>query len=193
MVASLLHILCTLLKASTHSIVLVFDIATGHCCLCSYFHLSLSVSLSCLFTCVHFVNWLYISYSNNKFKAPVWGCTKIPGGECHRLEIQVMENMTWFMCSGRKYSALLLMGVQANHSNSPAHAQCFSCWKRGSRQSWCHLMMSQYLLMHLAGEYIRKVCMNLQAVVWVFGIECFSQFLGGHWPSLSAVSVPLME
>ena len=117
MVASLLYILCTLFKVSTCSVVLVFDIVTGHCWLCSY--LSLTVSLSGLFTCVYFVNWLYISYSNNKFKALVPGHTEIPGGEYHRLEIQVMENMTWFVCSRRKQWVGMPVGVQANHSDSP--------------------------------------------------------------------------
>ena len=34
--------------------------------------------LVCL-PCVYFVNWLYISYSTNKFEAQVWGCTTISG------------------------------------------------------------------------------------------------------------------
>ena len=48
-------------------------------------------------------------------------------------------------------------------------------------------------LMHLEIGYIRKVCKSLRAVVWVFGTEWLHQLLGGHQPSTSAVSVPLME
>ena len=28
--------------------------------------------------------------------------------------------------------------------------------------------------------YIRKACMSLWAVIWVFGTEYFAQLLGGH-------------
>ena len=41
--------------------------------------------------------------------------------------------------------------------------------------------------------YIRKACMSVGAVVWVFGTEHFSQLLGGHQPSVMAVLVPLVE
>ena len=41
--------------------------------------------------------------------------------------------------------------------------------------------------------YIMKACTNFQAVIWVLGTEHFSQLLGGHQPSTSAVLVPLME
>ena len=34
--------------------------------------------------------------------------------------------------------------------------------------------------------------MSLRAVIWVLGTECFGQLIGGHQPSTSAVSVPLM-
>ena len=54
-------IMCTSFKASTHSVVLVFYIATGHCWLCFHF-LPLSMSLCGLFTCIYFVNQLYILY-----------------------------------------------------------------------------------------------------------------------------------
>ena len=47
---------------------------------------------------------------------------------------------------------------------------------------------------HASGRgYIRKACTSLQAVIWVFGTECFSQLLGGQSPSILAVSVSLME
>ena len=47
---------------------------------------------------------------------------------------------------------------------------------------------------HASGRgYIRKACMSLQAVIWVFGAEHFSHLQGGHQPSAMAVMVPLME
>ena len=35
----------------------------------------------------------------NKFQTPVWGCTEIPGGECHRHEIWDKEKTIQFGCS----------------------------------------------------------------------------------------------
>ena len=54
-------------------------------------------------------------------------------------------------------------------------------------------MISQHLLVHLGGAYIRKVYMSLGVVIWVFGTEHFGQLLGGHQPSTLAVLVPLVE
>ena len=45
---------------------------------------------------------------------------------CHRLKIWVMQKMNWFMHSGRKWLVGILVNVQANHGDSPTHAQCFS-------------------------------------------------------------------
>ena len=39
----------------------------------------------------------------SKLKALVQGHTKIPGGECHRHEIQVKEKMMWFRFSGSNW------------------------------------------------------------------------------------------
>ena len=50
-----------------------------------------------------------------------------------------------------------------------------------------------FLLMHLGLGYKRKACKSLRAVVWVFGTERLGQLLGGHRPSTSAMSVPLVE
>ena len=49
------------------------------------------------------------------------------------------------------------------------------------------------LLMHLGIGYKRKAHKSLGAVVWVSGNEWLGQLLGGHQPSTSAISVPLME
>ena len=50
---------------------------------------------------------------------------------CHRLEIGDMEKMMWFVCSGSSSKCLVGMpaDTQANYGISPAHVQCFSCWK----------------------------------------------------------------
>ena len=49
------------------------------------------------------------------------------------------------------------------------------------------------LLMHLGIGYKRKACKSLGTVIWVSGTEELGQFLGGHQPSTSAISVPLVE
>ena len=49
------------------------------------------------------------------------------------------------------------------------------------------------LLMHLGIGYKKKACKSLGAVIWVSGTEWLGQLLGGHQPSTSAISVPLME
>ena len=47
--------------------------------------------------------------------------------------------------------------------------------------------------MHLGIGYKRKAHKSLGAVVWVSGTEWLGQLLGGHQPSTSAISVPLVE
>ena len=49
------------------------------------------------------------------------------------------------------------------------------------------------LLMYLGIGYKRKACKSLGAVVWVSGTKWLGQLLGGHQPSTSAISVPLVE
>ena len=49
------------------------------------------------------------------------------------------------------------------------------------------------LLMHLGLGYKRKACMSLGAIIWVSGNEWLGQLPGGHQPSTSAISVPLVE
>ena len=64
--------------------------------------ISLVLQVCPYLVCLSVYFWLYIPCLFNKFKVPVQGCTEIPGGECHRLEIWVMENTTGFLHSGRK-------------------------------------------------------------------------------------------
>ena len=69
--------------------------------------------------------------------------TKIPGGECHRLEIWDMELMRLFMHSCRKTAS----GDPGRHAGEPVRPYCacvvFFPPEEGSRQLWHHLLMSQ--------------------------------------------------
>ena len=49
------------------------------------------------------------------------------------------------------------------------------------------------MLMYRVGGYIKRVCTNLEAVVWVFGVEHSGNLLRSHQTSVAATSVPLME
>ena len=49
------------------------------------------------------------------------------------------------------------------------------------------------MLMHRVEGYIRRACMSLGAIVWVFGAEHSANLLRSHQPSVTATSVPLIE
>ena len=130
----------------------------------------------------------------NKFKALVWGCTKIPGGECHRHGIGD-EEKTMGLCV-----AIVIVNFDRDAGKcadeldvSSACAQWFSHWKSRAANHdiifWCHNDLSCYW----GGNYIREASTSLGAVVWVFWTEQLGQLLGSHWPSTLATSVPLME
>ena len=53
--------------------------------------------------------------------------------------------------------------------------------------------VTNVMLMHRVGGYIRRACMSLEAVVWVFGDEHSGNLLRSHWPSIAATLVPLVE
>ena len=91
-----------------------------------------------------------------------------------------MEKMNWSVWSDRKYLVRMLECTQANHGHSPVHVQCFSSLKEGE-QTIVTSLNDITMFSHVSGRgYIRKVHMNLGAVVWVFGTHHFSQLLGGH-------------
>ena len=136
-----------------------------------------------------FINKLFWHVTFNKLRTPVWGHTEIPGGECHRLKIWDMELMRWFVHSCRKQSVGMLVGVQVNWHGSPVHVQCFSHQKREADD--CDI--TNVILMHRVWEYIRRACMSLGAIVWVFGAEHSGNFLRSHQCFVTATSVPLME
>ena len=63
----------------------------------------------------------------------VQGCTKIPGGECHRHESGFGKEMTRFQTFGLNgYLAWMLAGAWMNHGGSSAHVQWFSCQNDGA-------------------------------------------------------------
>ena len=130
----------------------------------------------------------------NKFKAPVWGHTKIPGGECHRHGIGDMEKMLG-LCV-----AMVIVNFGSDASKcidkldvSSAHVQWFSHWK--SRADDCDVIWWHHedLPYYWGGSYIRKASMSLRAVIWVFGTEGLGQLLKSHGPSTSVISVSLVE
>ena len=53
--------------------------------------------------------------------------------------------------------------------------------------------ITNVMLMHRVGGYIRKVHMSLRAVIWVFGAEHSGNLPRSHQPFVTATSVPLVE
>ena len=53
--------------------------------------------------------------------------------------------------------------------------------------------VTNIMLTHRVGEYIRRAHMSLKAIVWVFGAEHPGNLLRSHRPSVMATLVPLME
>ena len=116
----------------------------------------------------------------NKFHTLVWGCTKIPGGECRRLENRDMELMRWFLHSQyicQKWLAGMLTDVQVGWHDFTVHPQGFSHWKRRADDHdiirWYHCHYA-----HVEGwEYKRRAHMSIGALIWVFGCNTFSYTL----------------
>ena len=53
--------------------------------------------------------------------------------------------------------------------------------------------ITNIMLTHGVGEYIRRVHMSLEPIIWVFGAEHSGNLLRSHQPSVMATSVPLVE
>ena len=53
--------------------------------------------------------------------------------------------------------------------------------------------ITSIMLMHRGRGYIRKACMSLKAIIWVFGAEHSGNLLGSHRPFVMVPAVPLME
>ena len=137
--------------------------------------------------------FLYVLYIN-KFKASVWGCIEISGGECHRHGIGDKEK-TMGSCV-----AIVIVNFGSDTGKctdeldiSSAHSQWFSPWKSRTDNHdiilWCH----NDLLCYWGGNYVRGVSTSLKFVIWVFGNEWLGQLLRSHWPSTLVILVPLME
>ena len=193
MAASLLHLLCTLFKASTHLIVLVFNITTGHCCLCSYFiyHwvcpylVCLSVSIL-LISCTYHILIINLrlqyegtsKYLGKSVTGSKFGLWKTQQGSC------IAEENSW---QGHWQICRQIMVI-------PLHMCSAFPTEMGEQMilmSFSDVIIAQ--LMHLGIGYKRKVCKSLRAVIWVFGTEQLGQLLWGHWPSTLALLVPVME
>ena len=86
----------------------------------------------------------------------------------------------------------MLADAQANHSNSCTCTVVFPL-KEGEQMIVISFNDITTFAHASRRGYIRKVCTSLEAVIWVFGAECFGQLLGGPRPSAAAVAVPLME
>ena len=77
--------------------------------------------------CVHYPCLLmsvFVADIGNKFKSPVWGHTKICGGDCHRHEIWVNEKMTRFRCSYGNWGLVAMPAdVQMTYGIFSVHMQ----------------------------------------------------------------------
>ena len=190
MVASLLYLLYTLFKASTHLVVLVWY-CHGALLSVFYFYYSSSVSLSGLFTCLFFGCIYYVLLINSRF----WyeGTPKYLGESVTGMKLGlwktwqgsciVEENSrTGSQCRCRQILVIPL----CVHSAFPAEMG-----EQMILMSFGDVIIA--LLMHLGIGYKRKAHKSLGAVIWVSGTEQLSQLLGGHWPPTSAILVPLME
>ena len=77
----------------------------------------------------------------NKLQALVQGCTKIPGGECHRhrnWDTEFMYQFVWGQGRGNRSGTSV--DVQVSWHDLTAHAQRLLPPKWRSRWSWCHFM-----------------------------------------------------
>ena len=133
---------------------------------------------------------LYLSYFDNKSNALAQGHTKIPGGECYKLEIWAMENITGFLCIAEENSQQGCTGGGADKLQAIPLYMCSAFPTEMGEQmilmSFSDVIIT--LLMHLEIWYKRKACKNLGAVILVSGTEGLGQLLGGHQPSTLAVS-----
>ena len=130
----------------------------------------------------------------NKFKSPVWGCTEISGGECHRPEIWVKEKMTSFECS---YSSWGFWQQCWHMCRWPMAFPLHMCSGLPTKKVKQMIMTSSDDITMIAcategGKYIRRAHLGFGTVIWVSGTEQFSLLLS-HWPSTLAILVPLME
>ena len=190
MVASLLYLLHTWFKASTHLVVLVWYC---HMALLSvfYFYYSSSMSLSGLFTCLFFSCIYHVllinlrlqyegtpKYLGESVTGLKFGLWKTQQGSCVAEE----NSRQGHWCRCRPILAIPLH----MHSAFPAEMG-----EQMILTSFGDVIIT--LLRHLGIGYKRKVCKSLGAVIWVSGTEQLGQLLGGHQPSTLAISMPLVE
>ena len=154
-----------------------------------FFNILCPPSLFTYYTCLCFVVNIV-----NKFKAPVWGHTEIPGGECHRHKIRVKEKTMKFGCSSSNW------GFWQWCQQMCRWTMAFPLYMHSGFPTE---KVEQMIMMSLSGitvighaigggKYIRKASSSFWAVVWVSGTEWLGLLLS-HQPSTLAISVPLME
>ena len=136
---------------------------------------------------------VFVVYVANKSKSSVWGCTKIPGGECHRHEIWVKEKTMSFKCSYGNWG----FQWQCWHMHRwpmafPLH-MCSGLPMEKVEQTIMTSLDDVTMIAHAiwGGKYIRRAHSGFGAIVWVSGTEQLGLLLS-HWPSTPAISVPLV-
>ena len=71
----------------------------------------------------------------------------------------------------------MLVDVQMSQCDSPVHVQCFPT-ERGKQTIMTSFSdVTNVILMHRVGGYIKRACMSLEAIVWVFGAELSDNLL----------------
>ena len=132
--------------------------------------------------------YIILSYCFNKFQTPVWGHTKIPGGECLRNWKWDMKDMEWLMHGGVRETGWGCQQIHMCVGTTLLHIyKVFSCPECRNRWQWCHFMMSLMPFLHMLGKgYICLFGSAVWLVPWLV-------HLGSHRPSTSATPVPLEE
>ena len=167
-------------------------------------HLPLSFvifGLECFVCRLHSSHGIYHSFCEglilicyfNKLQTLVWGHTKIPGGECHRLGNRHTKLTSWNMCSSLNCLAGMLADVWASQCDPTVYAQGFAT-QRGKQMIVTSFWWCQSCLVYVEGrEYIREVHMSSRLLSGFLGAKHSGNLPRSHWPSVAATSVPLME
>ena len=124
----------------------------------------------------------------------VWGHTEIPGGECHRHENWVKEEMKRFGCIGSIWGS----GMYARRCADEWQQFWCACavvfpLENQSRLLWCHFMMSWGSLLLLREGTIKGEHNQTLGLSSGYSGTKHLGLLTSHWPSTLAVLMPLVE
>ena len=124
----------------------------------------------------------------------VQGHNKIPGGECHRYEIQVKEKTMRFGCSSSNWGFWQWCQQMCRWIMAFPLCMCSGFPTEKVEQTIVMSLSDITVITHATGggKYIRKASSSFRAVIWVSGTEWLGLLLS-HPPSTLAISVPLME